>query len=45
MYVIPCVGNFTEEKSCVIMFEFPTGMWEPPTLNQALADQRGSRQP
>jgi hypothetical protein len=24
-YVIPCIGNLTEEKSCASMFEFPTG--------------------
>jgi hypothetical protein len=25
-YVIPCVGNLTEEKSRVIRPEFPTGV-------------------
>jgi hypothetical protein len=24
--VIGCIGNLTEEKSCVSMFEFPTGV-------------------
>jgi hypothetical protein len=26
-YVIPRVDNFTEEKSCVIMSEFPIGIF------------------
>jgi hypothetical protein len=26
-HVIPCVGNLTEEKYCVVMFEFHTGLW------------------
>jgi hypothetical protein len=26
-HVIPCVGNLMEEKSCVSMFEIPTGLW------------------
>jgi hypothetical protein len=25
-YVTSCVANFKEEKSCVCMFEFPTGL-------------------
>jgi hypothetical protein len=25
-YAIPCVGNLIEEKSCVIMFVFSTGI-------------------
>jgi hypothetical protein len=28
-YAMPCVGNLTEEKSCVSMSEFPTGVLLP----------------
>jgi hypothetical protein len=28
-YTIACAGNLTEEKSCVIMFEFHAGTWIP----------------